>query len=107
MGRLPPESLRGYREFMETGDERALARLVFQALNYYIPKSSTAKTGAEWPDDARLIDDLGFDSLATIETVFFFEDLFQISVSNDEIMNVRTVGDLRRFMRGKLEAGKT
>jgi acyl carrier protein len=65
-----------------------------------------ARTNAAWPDDTRLVDDLGFDSLATIETVFFIEDLFQISVSNDEIMTVRTVGDLRRFLKSKLETGK-
>jgi acyl carrier protein len=90
---------------MEKGDEQALAGLVFDVLNYYLPKSSMARNTA-WPEDARLVEDLGFDSLATIETVFFIEDLFQISVSNDEIMTVRTVGDLRRFVRSKLEAGK-
>jgi acyl carrier protein len=106
LGRLPPAARLNYRKFMEKRDEQALAGLVFEVLNYYLPKSSMARTNAAWPDDTRLVDDLGFDSLATIETVFFIEDLFQISVSNDEIMTVRTVGDLRRFLKSKLETGK-
>jgi len=104
--RLPGDALRNYRMFMETGDEEALAVLVFAVLNHFLPKSSAAERNAAWPEDARLVEDLGFDSLATIETVFFFEDLFQISVSNDEIVAVRTVGDLRRFVHAKLKAGK-
>jgi|SRR5271157_4864514 len=106
LARLPPDASRNYQVFMETGDEQALAGLVIEALKYCLPKNSASGSNVPWADDARLMEDLGFDSLATIETVFFFEDLFQISVSNEEIANVKTVGDLRRFVRGKLEAGK-
>jgi 3-hydroxyacyl-[acyl-carrier-protein] dehydratase len=104
--RLPAGALENYRTFLKSGAEQALAGLVLEALNYFQPKTFAAISGRELPDGTRLIEDLGFDSLATIETVFFFEDLFQISVSNDEIMTVRTVGDLRRFLQGKLAAGK-
>ncbi|MGD1030774.1 MAG: phosphopantetheine-binding protein [Opitutaceae bacterium] len=91
---------------MEKGDEEALTGLVIDVLNYYLPKGAIARTNVTWPEDARLVEDLGFDSLATIETVFFIEDLFQISIANDEIVKVRTVGDLRRFLRGKIGAGR-
>jgi acyl carrier protein len=106
LGRLPAAALRGYDEFMKTGDEQALGALVVEVLKYCLAKNLDQKADVKWVDDARLVEDLGFDSLATIETVFFFEDLFHISVSNEEIAKVKTLGDLRQFVRGKLGAAK-
>jgi 3-hydroxyacyl-[acyl-carrier-protein] dehydratase len=99
--RLPPSALENFRRFSATGDEVALTALIFAVLYGFLPqKFKTGATG--WPDAARLIEDLGFDSLAIAETVFFFEDLFAISISNEEIRQVRTVGELRAFVQKKL-----
>jgi acyl carrier protein len=106
LGRLPAAALGSYDEFMKTGSEQALGVLVAEVLKYCLAKNLDRTSDVRWVDDARLVEDLGFDSLATIETVFFFEDLFQISVSNEEIAKVKTLGDLRRFVRGKLGAAK-
>jgi 3-hydroxyacyl-[acyl-carrier-protein] dehydratase len=101
--RLPPSALENFRKFRATGDEAALTALIFAVLYDLLPQKCKAGA-ASWPDEARLIEDLGFDSLAIAETVFFFEDLFTISISNEEILQVRTVGELRAFVQKKLAA---
>lgn len=53
-------------------------------------------------EDLNLITDLEFDSVAIAEMVFFIEDLFLVKISNEEILSLSTIGDLRKFVREKL-----
>ncbi|MCF3651483.1 acyl carrier protein [Synoicihabitans lomoniglobus] len=53
-------------------------------------------------DDLSLINDLNFDSVTIAEMVFFIEDLFEIRISNAEVVRLHTIGDLRNFVRDKL-----
>ena len=80
--------------------------MLFAILEDFIPRTP-ARPLAELPGGTRLIDDLGFDSLAITEVVFFAEDLFGISITNQEIIQVRTLEDLRGFIRRKVSVQPT
>ena len=75
-----------------------LKSLVGGELKAYTQMMIEARASAE----QRMIEDLGFDSLAVAETVFFFEDLFQVTIKNEEIMALRSVGELGDFVARRL-----
>lgn len=48
--------------------------------------------------DTRIADDLGADSLDVVDLLMSIEDEFEIEVPDDEIENIKTVGDLVAFI---------
>jgi acyl carrier protein len=44
-------------------------------------------------DDAKFIDDLGADSLDTVELVMAFEEAFDLEIPDDKAETILTVGD--------------
>ena len=56
---------------------------------------------AKVTDDANFIDDLGADSLDTVELVMAFEEEFGAEISDSEAEKILTVGDAIKFIEGK------
>ncbi|MDZ7314911.1 MAG: acyl carrier protein [candidate division KSB1 bacterium] len=52
-------------------------------------------------EDASFIDDLGADSLDTVELVMAFEEEFGIEIPDEEAEKLQTVGDALRYLRSK------
>ncbi|MDK2951516.1 MAG: acyl carrier protein [Kosmotogales bacterium] len=49
-----------------------------------------------------LIDDLGADSLDLVDLVMAFEDEFGIKVEDEDIENIRTIGDIVNYISKKM-----
>ena len=52
-------------------------------------------------ESASFIDDLGADSLDTVELVMAFEEEFGSEISDTEAEKILTVGDAVKFIEGK------
>jgi len=52
-------------------------------------------------DEANFIDDLGADSLDTVELVMAFEEEFGSEISDTEAEKILTVGDAIKFIENK------
>ena len=52
-------------------------------------------------DEANFIDDLGADSLDTVELVMAFEEEFGSDISDSEAEKILTVGDAIKFVESK------
>ena len=49
-------------------------------------------------EDTLLVEDLDADSLDLVDLVMSFEDEFQLEVPDEEIENIKTVGDIVKFI---------
>ncbi len=52
--------------------------------------------------EASFVDDLGADSLDTVELVMQFEEEFGIEIPDEDAENIRTVGDAVKYIDAKL-----
>ena len=53
-------------------------------------------------DEASFIDDLGADSLDTVELVMAFEEEFDIEIPDDAAETIQTFGDAVKFINEKM-----
>lgn len=98
LARYEPEVREAYERFRETGDVAAVQVVILAMVREHLPKPSDAPI----TDGQKLIEDLGYDSLAVAEVVFAIEDTFGLRIETSEIMQISTVGSLKEFIAKKL-----
>ena len=67
--------------------------------------SSSRNLGVErdkLADDASFMEDLGADSLDTVELVMAFEKEFDIDIPDEDAEKMRTVGDALKYLHEKM-----
>lgn len=52
-------------------------------------------------DEASFIDDLGADSLDTVELIMALEEKFGVEIPNEEAENLTTVGKVAKYIENK------
>ncbi len=52
--------------------------------------------------DTSIADDLGADSLDVVDLLMSLEDEFEIEVPDDEIENIKTVGELVKYIESNV-----
>jgi len=59
---------------------------------------------ADVTKDASILDDLGADSLDVVELVMTLEDNFDIDVPDEAVEELRTIGDVQRFVESHISS---
>ena len=57
---------------------------------------------SEVNNEANFTNDLGADSLDTVELIMEFEKEFDISIPDEDAENIATVGDAIEYLKGKI-----
>lgn len=81
--------------------ENDIARKITDALAGYIKNKSMKVEGS-----SQLREELGLDSMDTIELVFQLEESFNIQISDDEIMEFKTVDHVVQYIEKRVSESK-
>jgi acyl carrier protein len=101
--RCSPATFEAACQFRRTGRIAYLSPIVTGVIarfveNVHRPKVETGN------DELRLIEDLAVDSLTMMEMVMLTEEVLQITIDNEDLRRLRTVGDVKNFVAFKVRS---
>ena len=99
--RCSTETIEAAVRFRTTGDPAELPTIVYGVIERHLPAENT-RSLADAPDDTRLIEDLGIDSLTLLEIVLSIEETVGISIENEELREIATLGQVKTFIAHKI-----
>jgi len=99
--RCSPSTFEAAVQFRKTTNPEHVPAVVIGVIERFVEPDLRVKL-KDADDDLRLIEDLGIDSLTMMEIVILVEDVLQMTINNDELRNLRTVGDVKTFIDCKI-----
>ncbi|HEY3755160.1 MAG TPA: phosphopantetheine-binding protein [Opitutaceae bacterium] len=99
--RCSPSTFEAAVQFRKTGNPEHVPAVVIGVIERFVEPDLKTKL-KEADDDLRLIEDLGIDSLTMMEIVILVEDTLQLTINNDELRNLRAIGDVKTFIDCKI-----
>jgi 3-hydroxyacyl-[acyl-carrier-protein] dehydratase len=99
--RCSPATVEAALQFRRTKDTTQLPVIVLGVIERFV-ESELRPRLREGDDDLRLMEDLGVDSLTMMEIVMLVEEVLQMQTNNEELRNLRTVGDVKLFIDCKI-----
>lgn len=74
--------------------------MVFDKVKELIAEQLDVKAD-EITETSNIQDDLGADSLDVVDLVMALEDEFDVEIPEDQVENIKTVGDIVKFIEDK------
>src|SRR5580704_7920953 len=99
--RCSPETVAAAIRYREHADVDAIPTIVYGILERYQPATATVKL-SQANDNTRLIEDIGLDSLTLLEIVLSIEEVLKLRIENEELREIRTLGQLNKFLHAKI-----
>ncbi|HEU5079747.1 MAG TPA: acyl carrier protein [Opitutaceae bacterium] len=103
--RCTPAAIDAALSFRRTGEMRYVPAAVVGIIERYVEREHRWKLRTR-EDEIRLVEDLSIDSLTMMEIVLLTEEVLLITIDNDELRDLRTLGDVHRFIEQKIGSGK-
>ena len=100
--RCPSGTFEAAITFRETTDAEQIPIIVMGVIERFLEPEARPRL-RDGNQDVNLMDDLGIDSLTMLEIVMLLEKTLQISFDNEELRDLRTIGDVNSFMAAKIK----
>ncbi len=99
--RCSPETIQAALQFRKNKDSSQIEKIVLGVIDRHLePEQRKIFKNAD--DSFRLYDDLGLDSLTMLEIVMLVEQTLQVSIDNEELRDLRTLGDVKHYLDAKV-----
>ena len=104
--RCSPATYYAACKFRATGDPGALRTVLGGVIERFVERDLRAKLAgpADTLPALRLREDLGLDSLTTMEIVMLVEEVLRLTIANEELTRLHTLGEVHDFISAKLAA---
>jgi 3-hydroxyacyl-[acyl-carrier-protein] dehydratase len=99
--RCPEQSINAAIEYSQTQDPSLVPVIVMGIVERFV-EPDVRPLVRKGDDSSRLMEDLGIDSLLMVEIVMLIEETLGISIENEELRNLRTVGDVKVYLDAKI-----
>lgn len=99
--RCSPSTFEAACQFRKTGNIQHVPVIIFGIIERYVENNLRPKL-KEATAELRLAEDLGVDSLTMMEIVMLAEDALHVTINNEELRGLRTLGDVRTFVEAKV-----
>lgn len=100
--RCSTETVNAALTFRKTGEPELIPTIIHGIIERFLEPDirPRLKTGG---DDLRVLEDLGIDSLTMVEVIMLVEETIHITIDNDELRDLRTIGDINVFIDCKIK----
>ena len=100
--RCSPETVEAALSFRQHGNFDGIPVIVMGIIERFL-EPDVRHLLREGNDDTRLFEDLGVDSLLMVEIIILVEETLDISIANDELRDIRSVGDIKIYLDYKVK----
>ena len=98
--RCPPGTYEAALAFRKDKDVNQVEKIVMGIIDRHLePDQREILNNSD--ETLRMYEDLGMDSLTMLEIVMLVEQTLQVSIDNEELRDLRTVGDVKAYLQAK------
>lgn len=104
--RCSPETIEAAVKFRKSGDAALVNPIILGLLERFMDPELRPKLAQPNADSLKILEDLAVDSLTMVEMVMLVEETLGLTVDNNELRGIKTVGDIKQFVTKKVQSSR-